>query len=142
VRRENRKTKGGAKGGKARCEPRRFLTSVAEPIDPLALFFYLYIYLFMFFFVFLHTGGRKPGKTTRRKKTLQARWLLARRGVAGAAFCLGRSRSYQNGTLAAITGRVAESVSVPVATRAKRRLFSLFFSTSERWQQEKPKGGG
>jgi hypothetical protein len=49
---------------------------------------------------------------------------------------------YQNGTRAVIAGRVAESVSVPVATRAKRRLFSLFFSTSERWQQEKPKGGG
>jgi hypothetical protein len=129
------------KGGKACCELRQFLTGVAEPIDPLALFIYIYISVFVFF-CFFHTGGANWGKPREEKKILQARWLLARRGVAGAAFCLGRSQSYQNGTRAAIAGRVAESVSVSVATRAKRRLFSLFFSTSERWQQEKPKGGG
>jgi hypothetical protein len=94
---------------------------------PYFVYLYIYIYIFFCFFCFFHTQGGKPGQTTRRKKILQARWLLVRRGMAGADFCLGRSRSYQNGTRAAIAGRVAESVSVPVATRAKRRLFSLFF---------------
>jgi hypothetical protein len=97
--------------------------------------------MFLFFCFFTHKGAQ-TGANHEMKKILQPRWLLARRGVARAAFFLGRSRSYQNGTRVAIAGRVAESVSVPVATRAKRLLFSLFFSTSERWQQEKPKGGG
>jgi hypothetical protein len=55
-------------GGKARCEPRRFLTGVAEPIHPLALFFYIYIYLFLFFCFFFHTqGGADWGKPREEK---------------------------------------------------------------------------
>jgi hypothetical protein len=59
------------KGGKARCEPRRFLTGVAEPIDPLALFFYLYIYIcFCFFVFFSHTVGAQTVANHEKKKIL------------------------------------------------------------------------
>jgi hypothetical protein len=73
------------KGGKARCEPRRFLTGVAEPIDPLALFFYLYIYLFLFFcFFFTHSGSANRGKPREEKNIASALAFGAtRRGWSG-----------------------------------------------------------
>jgi hypothetical protein len=62
------------KRGKARCEPRRFLTGVAEPIDPLALLYiyiYIYIYIYVFvFFVFSHTGAAQTGENHEKKKIL------------------------------------------------------------------------
>jgi hypothetical protein len=73
------------KGGKARCEPRRFLTGVAEPIDPLALFYiYIYVCVCFCFFLFSHKGGANRGKPREEKNIVGALAFGAtRRGWSG-----------------------------------------------------------
>jgi hypothetical protein len=74
------------KRGKARCEPRRFLTGVAEPIDPLALLYiYIYIYIcFCIFCFFTHRGSANWGKPREEKNIVGALAFGAtRRGWSG-----------------------------------------------------------
>jgi hypothetical protein len=124
------------KGGKARCEPRQFLTGVAEPIDPLALFFlFIYIYLFLFFVLFFfHTqGGANWGKPREEKN------------IAG-ALAFGATRRGWSGLLSGPVTVVPEwdaggdhrtrsRVGVG-AGRDSREAATVFFvfSTRERWQ--------
>jgi hypothetical protein len=132
------------KGGKARCEPRRFLIGVAEPIDPLALL-YIYISLFLFFFCFFTHRGAQTGANHEKKKN-----------IAG-ALAFGATRCGWSGLLSGPVMVVPErdaggdrrtrsrvGVGAGRDSREAATVFFvfLFFSTSERWQQEKPKGGG
>jgi hypothetical protein len=73
------------KGGKACCELRQFLTGVAEPIDPLALFIYIYIYICFCFFLFFSHRGAQTGANHEKKKNIAGALAFGatRRGWSG-----------------------------------------------------------